>query len=389
VTTSVRPLRIALLCESFGALGGVAQIVEDLAIQFASAGNQVAIISNAHQGQMMIRRQHPSLEHVWVGLPRDKPFSLRHPERLLRQAIAPDLVAFLQQWRPDVINIHGGLRDRFTAVLRACKPAGIPIVQSFHLVPEPPGEDPHSRRMKAFCTAALRAAAAITFPSQAVKQAFVQFWPEAERARIIRGGVNLKEAERADPLIRSKPYIFSASRLDLNHKAVDAVIDGFRLIATEYPEFELLIAGDGPQRATIKQMVRASGLGARIYLLPALPHHELWSFYKAASIFIMLSRMAEGLPLVFFEAMACRVPVIATNNGGTPEIIAHNRTGLLIDSLEPDEVAVALKSLLADPERRKQMGQEGYWSVKAFDWQTVANQYVHLYRGLLFSQRGT
>ncbi len=385
MSSSVQPLRIALLCESFGALGGVAQIVEDLALQFAAAGNRVAIISNVHKGPKMVRRQHWSIEQAWVDLPRDKPFSLRHPERLLRRADAPQLLGFLRNWRPHVLNVHGGLRDRFPPVLEACQAAGVPLVQSFHLVPEQSRGDSQSSRMQRFNTAALRAASAITFPSRAVKEAFIKIWPEAERAQVIRGGVNLEEAEHAAPLLRSKPYIFSASRLDLRHKAVDAVIEGFRLIATEYPEHDLLISGDGPQRIEVDRLIATSGLETRIHLLPPVPHSKLWSLYKGASVFVMLSRMAEGLPLVFFEAMACRVPVIGTNNGGTPEIVTHNRTGLLVNSSEPAEVASAMKALLANPIERERMAKEAYESVKPFDWRAVARHYLQLYHALLYS----
>ena len=100
--------------------------------------------------------------------------------------------------------------------------------------------------------------------------------------------------------------------------SVDVVIEAFRLLAAEFPEIDLLIAGDGPQRGELEVMIAASQLQSRIHLLSSLAHSELWSLYKGALMFIMLSRMAEGLPLVFFEAMACSIPMIGTRNGGTP-----------------------------------------------------------------------
>jgi glycosyltransferase involved in cell wall biosynthesis len=383
VTTRHYPYRIALLCESFGALGGVAQIVEELAEQVALAGHRAAIISNPLAGPGMARRLQPGIEQVRIDLPRAKPFSLRHPERLWRRRAASELRAFLRKWSPDVINIHGGLRDRFPAVLTACRQTGVPLVQSFHLVPEPFQNDAESSRMNGFSAKALRTASAITVPSSAVKRGLQNIWPEAERAQIIRGGVNLEAAERAAPLYRARPYIFSASRLDLRHKAVDVVIEAFRLVAAEFPEVDLLIAGDGPQRGEVEAMIAASKLEPRIHLLSSLPHSELWSLYKGALMFIMLSRMAEGLPLVFFEAMACSIPVIATRNGGTPEIVVHNQTGILIGSNESGYAAQSIRSLLTDPRRREQMGRNSYELAKSYDWQAVAASYLALYQQLL------
>ena len=381
--TNNTPMSIAMLCDSFGALGGVAQIVEDLAGEFSRAGHRVAIVSNPHKSGGIARRHNPAVEQVWVDLPRAKPLSLRHPERLLRRPAAPHLAGFIGRWAPDVLNIHGGLRDRFPAVLRACKETRVPLVQSFHLVPDPSREDVRPVRLRNFTSMALRAAGAITFPSAAVKDGFRQIWPEAELARIIRGGVNLEEAARATPLSRQRPYIFSASRLDLHHKAVDALIEAFGMLAAEFPEVDLLIAGDGPQGTQIEGMIAASGLEVRIRLLSSLPHDELWSLYKSALFFVMLSRMAEGLPLVFFEAMACGTPVIGTRSGGTPEIVIHQETGLLVEGNEPNKVASAMRTLLACREERERMGRRGYETAKRYDWRAVASSYLEVYQDLL------
>jgi len=375
-----------MLCDSFGALGGVAQIVEDLAVEFSRAGHRVAIVSNPQKSAGIGRRRNPAVEQVWVDLPRAKPLYLRHPERLLRRRAAPELAGFIRRWAPDVLNIHGGLRDRFPAVLKAREQTRVPLVQSFHLVPEPSPEDARAARLKSFTSMALRAAGAITFPSAAVKEGFRQIWPEAELARIIRGGVNLEEAACATPLSRQRPYIFSASRLDLRHKAVDALIEAFGMLAAEFPDVDLLIAGDGLQRTQIEEMIAESGLEARIRLLSSLPHDELWSLYKSALFFVMLSRMAEGLPLVFFEAMACGTPVIGTRSGGTPEIVIHEETGLLVEGNEPDKVAAAMRTLLASRDDRERMGRRGYELAKRYDWRAVASSYLEVYQDLLASE---
>jgi glycosyltransferase involved in cell wall biosynthesis len=381
-------LRIALLCDSFGALGGVAQIVEELALAFARTGHRVAVVSNPNRRNSLVFPRHtPAVEQIWVDLPRAKPFSLRHPERLVRQYAAPQLAGFIHQWMPDVLNIHGGLRDRFPGVFAACRQTRVPLVQSFHLVPEPFTEGAEAARLRGFTSKALATAGAITFPSSAVKKGFQRFWPEASRARIIRGGVNLEDAARSLPFKRHRAYVLSASRLDLRHKAVDALVYGFALIAAEFPNVDLLIAGDGPQRTQIEEMIAGLSLERRIFLLSALPHDELWSLYKGALFFVMLSRMAEGLPLVFFEAMACGIPVIGSRNGGTPEVVLHEETGLLVEDNEPGKVAQAMRQLMANSDKREKLGRRGYECAKHYDWQQAASLYVQLYHDILGAQR--
>ena len=273
-------------------------------------------------------------------------------------------------------------------MLAACQRAKVPIVQSFHLVPDLLDEGADAVRLKDFSREALRAASAITFPSTAVKQGFQEISPEARRAQIIRGGVNLEYAVTAMPFRRQRPYIFSASRLDLRHKAVDVLIAAFELVATEFPGVDLLIAGDGPHRARIEDMIGGCNLESRIQLLPALPHDELWSLYRGALVFVMLSRMAEGLPLVFFEAMACGTSVIGTRSGGTPEIVIHEETGLLVEGNEPGPVAAAMRALLANPDKRESIGRRGSELARLYDWKTVAAGYLALYRDVLAMERG-
>src|SRR4051812_20860432 len=114
-------LSIAMLCESFGILGGVPQIVADLAAEFVRAGHRVAILSNPSEGTQFVRLQNPAVEQVWVDLPRTRPATWRHPERWFRHAHSSQLTAFIERWHPDVLNVHGGLRDRFPAVVQACR----------------------------------------------------------------------------------------------------------------------------------------------------------------------------------------------------------------------------------------------------------------------------
>ena len=81
-------------------------------------------------------------------------------------------------------------------------------------------------------------------------------------------------------------------------------------------------------------------------------------FYEAADVFALPS-MAEGLPVVFMEALAHELPVVATRIMGVPELIEDERTGLLITPGRLDELVAALERLLSDPELRRRMGTEG------------------------------
>jgi glycosyltransferase involved in cell wall biosynthesis len=365
-------LRIAMLCESFGALGGVAQIVEDLSAEFARAGHRVAIVSNLSGRDAITRLRNPAVEQVWIELPRQKPASWRHPERFFQGFRAVELINFMNRWHPHLLNVHGGLRDRFPPVVEACEETDVPLVQSIHLMPE---GIPH------YALAALRAARAITFPSCTVKQAFEELSSDARRARVIRGGVNIAALAEARPYQHPRPYMFCASRLDLRHKAVDLLVRAFSLIAGEFPQLDLLVAGDGPDRERVAEIIRAEGLGARIQMLLTRPHEELWGLYKGATAFIMLSRKGEGLPLVFFEAMAAGVAVIATRIGGTPELVIDGATGLLAEPESAESATAAIRQLLINAAMRGRLARNGYELViRRYTWRAAAEQLLEIYQ---------
>jgi glycogen(starch) synthase len=369
-------MRILLLCESFGSLGGVGQLVEELAGGFARTNNRVAIVSNRSDRIPCPRRTPDGVEVVWVDLPRLKPFTWRHPERLLRRGRAADLLAFMKSWRPDIVNIHGGLRNRLPAVLDACRTAARPVVLSFHLAgareaePEPP--------------LGLADACAVTFLTAAIKSGFERSNGSVPNGHVITGGVDCDAADRAVPLRRERPYIFSAARLDLRFKAIDLLIAAFARIANDRPSLDLIIAGDGVDRARLLAQAESLKLGDRVIMPGVLARDEFWSHHKGASLFAMPTRPTEGMGLVYLEAMACGVPVAATSSGGVPEVVRDGVNGVLAEPENIDEFAAAMARLIDDREPARAMGLAGREIAAAeYGWIAMARRYLDVYESCL------
>src|SRR5207302_777591 len=110
------------------------------------------------------------------------------------------------------------------------------------------------------------------------------------------------------------------------------------IIAGSVAEVDLLIAGDGPDREVLENLVTSSSLSGRVEFAGATPKQDLWSFYKGARLFCLPSREPEGLGLVFLEAMASGIPVLGSKSGGTPEIILEDESGFLLEQNDPDEL---------------------------------------------------
>ena len=371
-------MRIALLVDAFRSLGGIEEIVDYLAVEFIRSGHQAIVISTPNFEPGCERTPRTTAECVYVEIPSRKAVSLRHLERLVKQPEATALIDHLRRWRPDIVNTHIWQWDKFATVADACRAAGIPFVQSFDT-------DEWGRgKLGLKPLRALDRAADITVLSEAVKRNLAMVTGAISSAHVIIGGVDCESAAAAPPYRRDRAYVFAAARLDLRHKAIDVLIDAFAAVAGDFPQFDLLIAGDGPDRAKLVAQIEYAGLGSRVEMLGALAHSDLWTLYKGATVFAMPSRSGEAMGLIFLEAMACGIPVIATRSGGIPEIMPDGRAGLLIDHAEQGELARAIGRLLDDPALASRMGRTGRELAAAkYSWTAIAQRFLEVYRACL------
>ena len=161
----------------------------------------------------------------------------------------------------------------------------------------------------------------------------------------------------ADPVI-----ILSVGRL-VEKKGTDVLLEALaRLPATVH--WRLVHAGGGPLKGMLEARARALGIAARVEWRGARTQTELLAEYRAADLFALASRVArdgdrDGLPNVLAEAQSQGLASVATRVSGIPELIENGRTGMLVAPGSPEELAHALGELIADPVRRRALGEAG------------------------------
>lgn len=176
--------------------------------------------------------------------------------------------------------------------------------------------------------------------------------------------------ERALRSSLRRPTVLAAGRM-VTSKQFTAIVRAFGDAAR--PGWCLRLVGEGPRAASVRRAVQRRGLCDRVDVIPSLP--DLSTEFAKASIVVMASR-AEGQPLVAMEAQRAGVPVVAYDcPGGTSSVVTHGRNGLLVPLGDREGLAAAIRSLMDDPDRRRQMGAAAWVDRHRFAPTTVARRW--------------
>jgi len=189
---------------------------------------------------------------------------------------------------------------------------------------------------------------------------------------------------RSELGLTEKKVIVSVGRL-VHRKGQDVLIEAMPAIIKEVPEAHILMIGEGPYRSYLENRVKALGLQERVTFIGRLQYADLPRYICAGDLFVMPSRSrlagleVEGLGIVYLEASACGLPVIAGISGGAPDAVLEGETGLVVDGRRKADVAAAVVELLLDSDRSKAMGIRGrQWIIKEWRWEIWSSRFAQL-----------
>ena len=178
--------------------------------------------------------------------------------------------------------------------------------------------------------------------------------------------------------------LVAVGRLEQN-KGFHVLVDALARLAPAPggASWRLVVVGDGPRRATLQRQVCKAGLGARVHLVGRVPDATVHAWYAAAALFVHPT-LYEGSSLVTLEAMAHRLPVVASAVGGIPDKVVPGVTGWLVPPGDAAALAGALRAALTRPARLVAMGAAGRGLVEArFSWPAVTDRLLALYAEVL------
>ncbi len=181
--------------------------------------------------------------------------------------------------------------------------------------------------------------------------------------------------------LESKSVILCVGRL-VQRKGQDVLIKAMALIRHKHPHAHLVIAGTGNYRKKLEKLAEQSGVNSAITFIGRIPFDELPDLFRSADIFASPTRdrfaglEVEGLGIVFLEASASGLPVIAGDSGGSPDAVQEGSTALVVDGRDVQGVATALDHLLSNPTHAQMMGAQGRtWMESQWSWQVIGQRF--------------
>ena len=193
-------------------------------------------------------------------------------------------------------------------------------------------------------------------------------------------------AVRAKHALSDRPVIVCVSRL-VARKGQDMLIRALPVIRRSVPGAALLLGGGGPYRPKLERLARDLGVEADVVFTGSVPWAELPTLYAAGDVYAMPCRTraggldVEGLGIVYLEASATGLPVVAGDSGGAPDAVLEGETGYVVGGRDLAAISARITDLLTDRERSRAMGSAGRsWVEREWRWEKQAERLSALLR---------
>lgn len=304
----------------------------------------------AHLG-LLFRRPRFWLEALSIALRTSPPGAKALLWQIFFFLEAGVLAAHLRQLNARHLHSHFGDTSTSVAMLAACL-AGVPYSYTLH----GPGifyRAEHWRLDVKTARANFVACISHFARSQAMLFSDPAHW---DKLRIVHCGVDPSRYNHGERKALGRHVVF-VGRL-APEKGLLVLLDAFAEVRRSRPDAQLTLIGDGPEREQIAAKVAAMGLDDRVRFTGYLSQDDVAARLSQVDMLVLPS-FAEGVPVVLMEAMASRLPVIATRIAGVAELVEDGVSGLLVPPGDPEALTHALATLMDDPGRARAMGEAG------------------------------
>ena len=376
-------MNIGMVC--YASVGGSGVMATELAKSLASRGHEVHLIST--DPPFRLGEFHPGLRFHQVDTPTYPLF--REPQYIL--SLANKVVQVAREFELDIVHAHYAVPHATAAflareVLRSGDGRVPKVVTTLHGTDITlTGNDPSYSQIVAF---SIEQSDAVTAVSENLRSATRQELGIAREISVIPNFLDCAVHRRlaAADLRRRFGGADERTKIAIHVsnfrpvKRIPAVVQIFDRIRRRVPS-RLLLVGDGPELSTAHRIAQELGIAGLVHTAGA--QQEVLPLLSIADVFLLPSAQ-ESFGLAALEAMACEVPVVASNVGGLPEVIEHNVSGFLHAPDDLDGMAGSAIAVLTDPERHRVIAEAASRRVREmFCEERVVPMYESLYGDVL------
>jgi D-inositol-3-phosphate glycosyltransferase len=393
-------MRIAMISEHASPLavlggvdaGGQNSHVAELSVALAAAGHDLRVYTRRddRRGPAVVpMADRVDVVHVPAGPPRELPKDDLLP--YMGEFAAWMAADWRDTWPPDVAHAHFWMSG--LATVTAAHDRTVPVVQTYHALgsvkrrhqgladTSPPQRIGYERALG-------RAVDQVVAQSRDEVGELIRLGVPRGRLTRIPSGVNTERFRPAGPAVARRDgqaRILTVARL-VERKGVEDLIRALAGV----PRTELIVIGGPPAEKLpddayarkLAAVAEACGVAGRVRLAGAVPAAEMPAWYRSADV-VAATPWYEPFGLTALEAMACGVPVVASRVGGLADTVVDGVTGDLVPARDPDGLAVALRRLVADRDRRVAYGAAAVdRAVASYAWPRIAERLAATYHSL-------
>jgi glycosyltransferase involved in cell wall biosynthesis len=205
-----------------------------------------------------------------------------------------------------------------------------------------------------------------------------------KKITVIPNGIDL-ELFNSNSSKKLKNTLIFVSVLDEYHKfkGFDYLLDSLKIVVKKYPKVKLSVIGEGELKNYYSKKANYMSLDKNVIFLGQKNQDEVAKYCNKASIFILPSIDIEGFGIVLLEAMACKIPVIATDIVGVAREVRQNNCGIIVKPRDSLALAESIIKLLENPKLAKKMGENGRKLVESkYGWKSISKQIDSIYQGM-------
>jgi len=336
-------LNVLLISPTQSGIGGIAQHIQGLSKFLTQHGHKTEIISSENTFTLPIKKlKNPTFALSASLKSAFKKYDIVHAHNLL------SAIPMKRVKAKKVLTLHGSYAEQIEL-----------------LYGDTMGEISKSFEKKALCWAD-----AIT----AVSKSAVDYYKKLGfNVHHIPNAIDLDQIPHSGKRLYTKQVIF-VGRLS-KEKGVDILIDAFNMLRSD---IHLLVIGDGPEKKNLEKQSQ----NKNVHFLGQVDHTKSLEYICASDILLQPSRK-EGLSTTMLEAMACKIPIIATNVGGNADLIDNMKNGILVESENPKQMIDSIEKMSNDDNLKTELIENAYRKIiNEYDWNKVVKSYINLYQKL-------